>query len=94
MISKVTVIIGGVGGFILAFAIFQLVNAVWLLPAARDEGREMERAALDAATNKAVGELSDAADRARFNRRLCVERSRVYLNATGQCIERKAEPRG
>ena len=94
MITKTAVIIGGVGGLVLAFAIFQLANTLWLLPEARNEGREMERAALDAATNKAIGELSDAADRARFNRRLCVERGRVYLNATGQCIERKTEPSG
>jgi hypothetical protein len=94
MISKVSAIVGGVLGLIAAFAIFQLVNTLWLLPGARNEGREMERVELDRATNKAIGELSDAADRARFNRRLCLERGRVYLNATGQCVERKTEPSG
>lgn len=94
MITKTAAIIGGVGGLILAFAIFQLVNAVWLLPAARDEGRALERAELDAATNKAIGELSDAADQARFIRRLCRERGGVYVNATGQCEQRAAEPNG
>ncbi len=44
MISKVSAMIGGVGGLILALAIFQLVNTLWLLPAARSEGRELERA--------------------------------------------------
>lgn len=44
MIPKVAAIFGGVGGFILAFAIFQLVNTLWLLPGTRDEGRELERA--------------------------------------------------
>ena len=44
MITKTAAIIGGVGGLILAFAIFQLVNTLWLLPDARDEGRELERA--------------------------------------------------
>ena len=44
MISKVSAIVGGVLGLILAFAIFQLVNTLWLLPDARNEGREMERA--------------------------------------------------
>lgn len=44
MITKTAAIIGGVGGIILAFAIFQLVNTLWLLPDARDEGRELERA--------------------------------------------------
>lgn len=94
MITKTAAILGGVGGIILAFVIFQLANTLWLLPAARSEGRDLERAALDAATNKAIGELSDAADRARFNRRLCLERGWVYLNATGQCVERKTEPSG
>jgi hypothetical protein len=44
VITKTATIIGGVGGLVLAFAIFQLVNTLWLLPAARNEGREMERA--------------------------------------------------
>lgn len=44
MITKTAAIIGGVGGLILAFAVFQLVNTFWLLPAARSEGRELERA--------------------------------------------------
>lgn len=44
MISKLSAIVGGVGGLILAFTIFQLANTLWLLPAAREEGREMERA--------------------------------------------------
>lgn len=35
MITKTAAIIGGVGGLLLAFAIFQIVNALWLLPAAR-----------------------------------------------------------
>ena len=44
MITKTAAIIGAVGGLILAFAIFQLVNTLWIIPAARDEGRELERA--------------------------------------------------
>ncbi len=43
MITKTAAIIGGVGGLLLAFAIFQLVNTLWLLPAARNEGRDLER---------------------------------------------------
>ncbi len=44
MITKASAVVGGVLGLIMALAIFQLVNALWLLPAARSEGREMERA--------------------------------------------------
>ena len=94
MISKVSAIVGGVGGLIAAFTIFQLANTLWLLPQAREEGRELERVELDAATNKAIGELSDAADKARFTRRLCRERGLLYLNATGQCGKRAVEPNG
>ena len=94
MITKAAAIVGGVGGLILAFAIFQLANTVWLLPQARKEGRAMERAELEAATTKAIGELTDAADRARFNRRLCIERGGVYLNASGKCQQGEAQPDG
>lgn len=94
MISKVSAIVGGLGGLIAAFTIFQFVNTLWLLPNARDEGRALERAELDAATTKAIGELTDAADRARFNRRMCVERGGLYVNATGQCQQAAAQPNG
>jgi len=41
VITKTAAILGGMGGFILAFAIFHLVNAIWLLPAARNEARDL-----------------------------------------------------
>jgi len=44
MITKTAAIVGVVAGVLLAFAIFQLANTVWLLPAAREEGRALERA--------------------------------------------------
>lgn len=94
IISRIALVVGGIGGLIAAFALFSLINIVWLLPAARNEGRAAERATLDAATNKAIGELSDAADKARFTRRLCRERGGVYLNASGQCEQAKAQPDG
>lgn len=78
---------GALLGAAAVFAYTQLVS----LPAARSEGRALERAELDAATTKAIGELTNEADKARVARRLCRERGRVYLNATGVCIERAAE---
>nr|WP_234826280.1 hypothetical protein [Sinorhizobium meliloti] len=63
-------------------------------PERGEEGRKLERAELDPATNKAIGELRDEADRARFNRRLCIERGRLYVNATGLCVERPPQPYG
>lgn len=53
MISKVSAIVGGVGGLILAFAIFQLANSLWFLPQARKEGREQYIAEQAAADRKA-----------------------------------------
>ncbi|MEY9196655.1 hypothetical protein ABIA16_001771 [Sinorhizobium fredii] len=94
MFSRLSLAAGALGGALLAFGAFQLINASLWLPAAREEGRLIERAELDSATNKAIGELRDAADRARFNRRLCIERGRLYVNATGQCVERTAQPGG
>jgi hypothetical protein len=62
------------------FALLISLNAQVWLPDAHNQGREMERIALDAATDKAIGELSNSADRVPFNRRLCVEHDRMYLS--------------
>jgi hypothetical protein len=70
-----------------AIAYAQLIS----IPAARSEARALERAQLDAATTKAIGELTHEADRARVARRLCIERGGVYRNKTGGCLEREAE---
>lgn len=87
-------VIGLVLGFMLAWAVLAGINQFIWLPAARHEGRALERAELDEATTKAIGELTDAADRARFNRRLCVERGGLYVNSTGQCQQAAAQPNG
>ncbi len=41
MITKTAAVAGGVGGLMLAFAIFHFVNTFWLLPAARKEARDL-----------------------------------------------------
>ncbi|MQW34936.1 hypothetical protein [Sinorhizobium meliloti] len=94
MFSRLSLAAGAVAGDIFVFIGMQTVNALWIIPGAREEGRKLERAELDSATNKAIGELRDEADRARSNRRLCIERGRLYVNATGQCVERPAQPGG
>ena len=91
MISRLSLIGGAlIGGFVV-FLGFSAVNDLWFLPRATEQGRALERAELDAATTKAIGELTNEADKARVARRLCRELGRVYLNATGVCIERAAE---
>ncbi|RVF00059.1 hypothetical protein CN172_21050 [Sinorhizobium meliloti] len=94
MFSRISLAAGAIAGGFVVLLVTQAVNALWTIPAAREEGRKLERAELDSATNKAIGELRDEADRARFNRRLCIERGRLYVNATGQCVERPAQPGG
>ncbi|MDX1072901.1 hypothetical protein GOL32_31430 [Sinorhizobium medicae] len=87
MFSRSSLAASAVVGGILVFTGIQTVNALWIIPEAREEGRKLEREERDSATNKAIGELRDEADRARFNRRLCIERGRLYVNATGLCVE-------
>ncbi|MDX0113404.1 hypothetical protein GOC07_14170 [Sinorhizobium meliloti] len=94
MFSRLSLAAGAVAGGILVFIGMQTINALWIIPGAREEGRKLERAELDSATNKAIGELRDEADRARFNRRLCIERGWLYVNATGLCVERPPQPGG
>ncbi len=64
------------------------INALVWQPSAEREARDAERASLQAATNIAIGELSNEADKARVRRRLCIERGGLYLNASGECREK------
>lgn len=45
IVSRIALVVGGIGGLVAAFAIFSLINIMFLLPAAREEGRELERTA-------------------------------------------------
>ncbi|TAV89331.1 hypothetical protein [Rhizobium leguminosarum] len=81
--------LGALVGALLTFAIFGTLNALLWLPAAEKHGRDLEAADLTAATNKAIGELSNAADQARVRRRLCSERGGLYHYDTGECVEAK-----
>ena len=94
MISRLSLAAGVLLGALAVFLIMQAANALWLLPAAKEAGREAERIEAQAATTKAIGELTNAADRARVNRRLCLERGWMYLNGSGECVERATEPDG
>lgn len=76
-------------GAIVASAVLIVLNAAIWLPRAEQRAREAEAAELTAATNKAIGELSNVADQARVHRRLCRERDGVWDFAKGSCIERQ-----
>lgn len=80
MISRASLILGAAGGALSVFLIMQAVNALWIIPAARDAGREMERAAIlqqamknietRSKTNAEIRNLDDGA--------LCRELGGVY----------------
>jgi hypothetical protein len=44
--SRVSAIAGAVFGGLAVFLIMQAVNALWIIPGAKDAGREIERAAI------------------------------------------------
>jgi|GEM_PF-2475275 len=79
-----TKIAGGAG---IGFVACLTINALLWAPVAEREAREAERASMQAATTKAIGELTNEADKARVRRRLCIERGLLYSNRTGECIE-------
>jgi hypothetical protein len=81
--------LGALVGALLTFAIYGTLNALVWLPAAERHGRDLEAADLTAATNKAIGELSNAADQARVRRRLCSERGGMFDFAKSECVEAK-----
>ena len=70
MISRLSFAIGAAGGALAVFLIMQAVNALWVLPAAKEAGRDEERTAAIARsieiikertrTNATVNALSDA----------------------------------
>lgn len=56
-------------------------------PEQYEAGGLAKAAELDAATNLAIQELANEADRARVLRRQCVERNGVYDFSAGRCVE-------
>ena len=72
-----------------------LVAGAWAVlfhgPEQYAAGRRAEAARLEAATNQAITELSNDADRAAFLRRQCLARGGVYDFAGGRCLEGQAE---
>lgn len=78
--------VGAAVGFVLCMLLY--------VPGAVSDARDAEAARLTAATNTAIGELTNEADKARVRRRLCLDAGGVYLHETGQCVERPAAIHG
>lgn len=94
MLNRLSLAAGAIVGALASLLLSQAYMHLVALPVAREQARALERYEMEAATVKAIGELTNEADRARVNRRLCLERGGVYLHSTGQCIEAEAKPGG
>lgn len=90
MSDRLGLLVGAAIGGAIVFLLMTAAYTYCLLPAAR----EQEHMLLDAVTNIAKEELTNEADRARFNRRLCIERVGVYSHASGKCLEGPPKPDG
>lgn len=85
MFSRLSLAAGAAAGGLVVFLAMQAVNAVWLLPAAREEGRAAERAAALTRSMEIIKERSrtNAEVEALDDRGLCLELGGVFEN--GEC---------
>jgi len=85
MFSRLSLAAGAAAGGLVVFLAMQAVNAIWLLPAARDEGRAEERSAALARSVEIIKERSrtNAEVEALDDRGLCLELGGVFED--GQC---------
>ena len=90
MISKVSAIVGGVGGLILAFVIFQLVNTLWILPATRIEARN--RLIAEQAVQSQKEELERKSDDAKLQRMSDFDLCVAYLGRVPECDSLRLQP--
>src|SRR5678815_3152144 len=79
MLNRLSLAAGAIVGALASLLLSQAYMHLVALPVAREQARALERYEMEAATVKAIGELTNEADRARVNRRLCLERGGVYL---------------
>lgn len=90
MISRAAVIAGGVGGLVLAFVAFTIINALWLLPAARTEARS--RLIAEQAVQSQKEELERKGDDARLQRLSDFDLCVAYLGRVPECDSLRMQP--
>ncbi|UTV38122.1 hypothetical protein MYG64_07455 [Ensifer adhaerens] len=85
MFSRISLAAGAAAGGLVVFLAMQAVNAVWLLPAAKEEGRGEERTAALTRSMEIIKERSrtNAGVEALDARGLCLELGGVFEN--GEC---------
>lgn len=85
MISRLNLAAGGLLGGLVVFLIMQAVNALWLLPAAKEAGRDEERTAAIARSMEIIKERTrtNAQVNALTDSQLCAELGGLFEN--GEC---------
>ncbi|MEZ0003807.1 hypothetical protein [Sinorhizobium fredii] len=85
MFSRISLAAGAAAGGLVVFLAMQAVNAVWLLPRAKEEGRAEERTAALTRSMEIIKERSrtNAEVEALDDRGLCLELGGVFEN--GEC---------
>lgn len=90
IISRVALVVGGIGGLVAAFALFSLINIMWLLPAARSEGRD--RLIAEQAVQSQKEELERKGDDAKLQRLSDFDLCVAYLGRVPECDSLKLQP--
>ncbi|MBB5536932.1 hypothetical protein [Rhizobium giardinii] len=90
MISRGSAFLGGVVGIALAVAAVIVINALWLLPAARTEGRN--RLIVDQAVQSQKEELERKGDDAKLQRLSDYDLCIAYLGRVPECDSLRLQP--
>lgn len=88
--QRIALVVGGVGGLILAFAIFQIINTFWILPATRIDATQ--RYIAEQAVKSQKEELERKGDDAKLQRMSDFDLCVAYLGGVPECDSLKLQP--
>lgn len=90
MISRLSLILGAAGGALAVFLIMQAVNALWIIPAAREAGRA--RLIAEQAVQSQKEELERKGDDAKLQRLSDFDLCVAYLGRVPECDSLRLQP--
>lgn len=90
IVSRIALVVGGIGGLVAAFAIFSLINIMFLLPHAREEGKQ--RIIAEQAVQAQKEELERKGDDAKLQRMSDFDLCVAYLGGLPECDSLKLQP--
>lgn len=90
MLNRLSLAVGGVGGAVMASAAFLTINALWLMPAARTEGRN--RLIAEQAVQSQKEELERKGDDAKLQRLSDYDLCVAYLGRVPECDSLRLQP--